>query len=191
MHGTALGHDPIAVYGKQASQRPGGNPVVIPGAKCPRCRALVYLRGDGPFETLAGAQVDGTRGCATRWDDSAGPVAVTVTLALLLAVVSHQARPPVLVSILLGVPTLYVAWLAVPGVRLPGSAAAGKATRGRPATSVGFGGAGRASGDRRRPDAKAERESAHRVPLKVRTGSRYVRLRIPQRDIVRRGHRDR
>jgi hypothetical protein len=29
---------------------------------------------------------------------------------------SHQAWPPVLVSILLGAPALYVAWLAVPGV---------------------------------------------------------------------------
>jgi hypothetical protein len=42
--------------------------------------------------------------------------AVTVTLAWRLAVSSHQAWPPVLISILLGMPTLYVAWLAVPGV---------------------------------------------------------------------------
>jgi hypothetical protein len=41
---------------------------------------------------------------------------VTVTLAWRLAVFSHQAWPPVLISILLGMPTLYVAWLAVPGV---------------------------------------------------------------------------
>ena len=59
--------------------------------------------------------------------------AVTVTLALLLAVLSHQAWPPVLVSILIGVPAVYVAWLAVPGVRPPEPAAAGKLARGRPA----------------------------------------------------------
>ena len=58
--------------------------------------------------------------------------AVTVTLALLLAVLSHQAWPPVLVSILLGVPAFYVAWLAVPGVRLPEPAAEGKPARSRP-----------------------------------------------------------
>jgi hypothetical protein len=39
---------------------------------------------------------------------------LTAGLAVLLAVLSHQAWPPVLVSILLGVPALYVAWLAVP-----------------------------------------------------------------------------
>ncbi len=43
-------------------------------------------------------------------------LALTAALALLLAVLSHQAWPPVLVSILLGGPALYVAWLAVPGV---------------------------------------------------------------------------
>jgi hypothetical protein len=58
---------------------------------------------------------------------------VTVTLALLLAVLSHQPWPPVLVSILLGVPALYVAWQTVPGVRTPEPAAAGKPTRGHPA----------------------------------------------------------
>ena len=59
--------------------------------------------------------------------------AMTVTLALLLAVLSHQAWPPVLVSILLGVLTLYVAWQAVPGVRSPEPAVEGKPVRGRPA----------------------------------------------------------
>jgi hypothetical protein len=44
---------------------------------------------------------------------------VTVALALLLAVRYHLAWPPVVVSILGGVPTLYVAWLAVPGVMSP------------------------------------------------------------------------
>lgn len=58
--------------------------------------------------------------------------AMAVTLALLLAVSSHQTWPPVLVSILLGVPALYLAWLAVPGVRPP-EPAAEKPTRGRPA----------------------------------------------------------
>jgi hypothetical protein len=46
-------------------------------------------------------------------------LAVTVTLALLLAVRYHLAWQPVVVSILGGVPTLYVAWLAVPGVTSP------------------------------------------------------------------------
>ena len=45
--------------------------------------------------------------------------ALTVTLALLLAVRYRLAWPPVVVSILGGVPTLYVAWLAVPGVISP------------------------------------------------------------------------
>ena len=45
--------------------------------------------------------------------------ALTVALALLLAVRYRLAWPPVMVSILGGVPTLYVAWLAVPGVISP------------------------------------------------------------------------
>ena len=57
--------------------------------------------------------------------------AVTVTLAVLLAVLSRQAWPSVLISVLLGVQALYVAWLAVPGVRPPESAAEEKPTRGR------------------------------------------------------------
>ena len=46
-------------------------------------------------------------------------LAVTAALALLLAVLSHLAWPPVLVSILGSVPALYLAWLAVPGVISP------------------------------------------------------------------------
>ena len=41
---------------------------------------------------------------------------VTAALAVLLAVLSHLAWPPVLVAILGTVPALYLAWLAVPGV---------------------------------------------------------------------------
>ena len=58
--------------------------------------------------------------------------AVTVTLALLLAVLTHRGWPSLLVSILPGVQALYVAWLAVSGVRLPEPAAEGQPTRGRP-----------------------------------------------------------
>ena len=58
---------------------------------------------------------------------------VTVALALLLAVRYHLAWPPVVVSILGGVPALYVAWLAVPGViSPPESRAAGIPAYGRP-----------------------------------------------------------
>jgi hypothetical protein len=41
-------------------------------------------------------------------------LAVTVALALMLAVRYHLAWQPVVASILGSVPTLYVAWLAVP-----------------------------------------------------------------------------
>lgn len=41
---------------------------------------------------------------------------VTAALAVLLAVLSHLAWPPVVVAILGTLPTLYLAWLAVPGV---------------------------------------------------------------------------
>ena len=59
--------------------------------------------------------------------------AVTVALALLLAVRYRLAWPPVVVSILGGVPTLYVAWLAVPGVvSLPESLATDIPAYGRP-----------------------------------------------------------
>lgn len=57
---------------------------------------------------------------------------VTAALAVLLAFLSHQAWPPVLVSILGTLPALYVAWLAVPGVISPPEPAR-KLTRGRPA----------------------------------------------------------
>jgi hypothetical protein len=61
-------------------------------------------------------------------------LAVTAALSWRLAIVSHQAWPPVLISILLGVPTLYVAFLAVPGViSPPGSTTADKPTYGRSA----------------------------------------------------------
>ena len=60
--------------------------------------------------------------------------AAAVTLALLVAVLSHQAWPPVVVAILVGIPALYLAWLAVPGVRSPEPAAAGKPAHGRLAT---------------------------------------------------------
>ena len=58
--------------------------------------------------------------------------AVTAALAVLLAILCHQAWPPVLSSISLGVPTLYVAWLAVPGV-ISSPEPAKKLAYGRPA----------------------------------------------------------
>jgi len=57
---------------------------------------------------------------------------VTAALAVLVAVLSHQAWPPVLVSILGTLPALYVAWLAVPGVISPPEPAK-KPAHGRPA----------------------------------------------------------
>ena len=59
---------------------------------------------------------------------------VTAALALLLAVRYHLAWPSVLVAIGGTVPALYVAWLAVPGVRSPPEPAIpGKLARGRQA----------------------------------------------------------
>jgi hypothetical protein len=61
-------------------------------------------------------------------------LAVTAALAWRLALSFHLAWPPVLVSIVLGVPALYVGLLAVPGmISLPESAAADKPAHGRPA----------------------------------------------------------
>jgi hypothetical protein len=57
---------------------------------------------------------------------------VTAALALVLALSSHLAWPPVLVSIIGTLPALYLAWLAVPGATsLPGSDAGELPTRGR------------------------------------------------------------
>jgi uncharacterized protein YidB (DUF937 family) len=55
-------------------------------------------------------------------------LAVTTALAVLLAVLSHLAWPPVLVSIIGTLPTLYLAWLAVPGA----VSAAKRTVHGRP-----------------------------------------------------------
>jgi hypothetical protein len=61
-------------------------------------------------------------------------LAVTAALAWRLALSFHLAWPPVLVSIVLGVPALYVGLLAVPGmISPPESAAADKPGYGRPA----------------------------------------------------------
>ena len=52
---------------------------------------------------------------------------VTSAVALLLAILFHLAWPPIVVAILATLPTLYLTWLAVPGVaRAPESAAAEK-----------------------------------------------------------------
>ena len=57
---------------------------------------------------------------------------VTAALAVLLAVLSHLAWPPVLVTILGGVPTLYLAWAALPGaITLPEGRAVKVAAPGR------------------------------------------------------------
>src|SRR2546430_1578639 len=59
---------------------------------------------------------------------------VTVSLALLLAALSHEAWPPVLVAVLGTLPALYRAWLAVPGVvSPPESGSSGAFARGRTA----------------------------------------------------------
>jgi hypothetical protein len=57
---------------------------------------------------------------------------VTAVLAVLLAVLSHLAWPPVVVAILGTVPALYLAWAALPGaISPPGPGAADKAVYGR------------------------------------------------------------
>jgi hypothetical protein len=59
-------------------------------------------------------------------------LAGTVSLALLVAILSRQAWPPVLVAILGTLPALYLAWLAVPGVAGPAeSGAVGVLAHGR------------------------------------------------------------
>jgi len=59
-------------------------------------------------------------------------LAVTAGLAVLAAVSSGQAWPPVVVAFLGTVPTLYLAWLAVPGVARPtGSESVGMPVRSR------------------------------------------------------------
>ena len=78
---------------------------------------------------------------------------VTAALAVLLAVLFHLAWPPVLVSILGTVPTLYLAWLRCPAPSARQAPAAEKPAYGRRCGAVGSGGAGRAPGDRRRADA--------------------------------------
>ena len=58
---------------------------------------------------------------------------VTAGLAVLLAVLFHLAWPPVVVAIVGTLPTLYLAWLAVPGViSPPGPASAKTPVFGRP-----------------------------------------------------------
>ena len=95
---------------------------------------MVYLCGDGRFVTLALAPARG-RVSARRAGVSALAVfAGTAALAVLVAVLSGLAWPPVIVAILGTVPALYLAWLAVPGAISPqGSAAADKPVHGRPA----------------------------------------------------------
>ena len=57
---------------------------------------------------------------------------VTAALAVLLAVLSHLAWPPVVVAILGNVPALYLAWAALPGaISPPGPDAADKPAYGR------------------------------------------------------------
>jgi hypothetical protein len=73
-----------------------------------------------------------------RWDAwrlrvaVAAVAAVTAGLAVLAAVLTHEAWAPVAVTVLGGVPGLVLAYLAVPGViSQPGPADAGKTARGR------------------------------------------------------------
>src|ERR1035438_6470741 len=117
----------------QAADR--GNMAVapgFPGAECSRRTAWC---------------IPAMMGCLRRWRlrkvamrvgaRRAGVIAlavliVTAALAVLLAVLSHLAWPPVLVAILGTVPALYLAWLAVPGViNPPGPGAAKKPASGR------------------------------------------------------------
>ena len=70
---------------------------------------VVYSCGDGPSETPALAQGWRLRGCS--------PSAGVTALAVLLAALSDLVWPPVAVTGLGTLPALYLAWLAVPGVR--------------------------------------------------------------------------
>jgi uncharacterized protein YidB (DUF937 family) len=61
-------------------------------------------------------------------------LAATVALALLLAALSHQTWPPIVIAILGTLPALYLAWLALPGaIRPPELASAAERAYGRPA----------------------------------------------------------
>jgi len=62
----------------------------------------VYPWGDRPLETLAPAQARGQR--AARRGRALGVLLVTAALAVLLAVLSHLAWPPVVVTILGAMP---------------------------------------------------------------------------------------
>jgi hypothetical protein len=81
------------------------------------------------------SRLPGGRVSARRAGESALAVfAGTAALAVLVAVLSGLAWPPVMVAILGTVPGLYLAWLAVPGAISPQeSAAADKPVHGRPA----------------------------------------------------------
>jgi hypothetical protein len=63
-------------------------------------------------------------------------VVVTVSLAVLLAVLFHLAWPPVLVSVVGTLPALYLAWLAVPGAISQKEPAYGRRAAGIPARTV-------------------------------------------------------
>ena len=74
------------------------------------------------------------RGSARRpWVSALSLLVVTAGLAVLLAVLTRQAWPPVVIAILGTSPALYLAYLAVPGVmKQPEPAAVGKPAYGRP-----------------------------------------------------------
>jgi hypothetical protein len=93
---------------------------------------------------------------------------VTAALAVLLAVVFHLAWPPVVVAILGTLPTLYLAWLAVPGViNPPDPRCREQAGLWPPGGVVGSGGAGRAQDDRLRPDAGGPRTAGRPAQYRI------------------------
>ena len=89
---------------------------------------MVYPCGNGPLETLAPAQVRGPCRQAPRGGTALALLVVTAALVVLLAVVFHlgvAAAVVGIVGILATVPSAYLAWAALPAIKVP--------VRGRPA----------------------------------------------------------
>src|SRR5208282_1963738 len=90
--------------------------VVVSGVESPRRAKWCIPAVMDPWRRWRSRRPGGRTGTRRAGVTALALLAVTTALALLLAVRYHLAWPPVVVTILGGVPIFYVAWLAVPGV---------------------------------------------------------------------------